>query len=81
MLTTRRIPPFSLSQFAACNLDPANFTIIVAKGVIAPLAAYRPIAKSFIHVDTPGATRADMTRLAYSHRRNPMFPFEDAPSM
>lgn len=76
MLTTRRMPPFSLAQLTSCELAPKLFSIIVAKGVIAPLAAYRPVAKSFIHVDTPGVTRADMTRLNYSHRRRPMFPFE-----
>ena len=78
MLTSKRVPPFSLNQLTAFGLDPENFNIIVAKGVIAPLAAYRPIAKSFVHVDTPGVTRADMAKLAYSHRRKPMFPFENA---
>lgn len=78
MLTTRRMPPFSLAQLTACNLNPNSFSIIVAKGVIAPMAAYRPVAMSFIHVDTPGVTRADMTNLSYSHRRRPMFPFEGA---
>jgi microcystin degradation protein MlrC len=77
MLTTRRMPPFSLAQLTSCGLDPNKFSIIVAKGVIAPLAAYCPIAKSFIHVDTPGVTRADMKKLSYSHRRKPMFPFEN----
>lgn len=77
MLTTRRMPPFSLAQLTSCGLAPNTFSIIVAKGVIAPLAAYRPVAKSFIHVDTPGVTRADMTQLNYSHRRIPMFPFEE----
>lgn len=77
MLTTRRMPPFSLAQLTTFGIDPGKYRIIVAKGVIAPLAAYRPVAGRFIHVDTPGVTRADMTRLAYHHRRKPLFPFED----
>ncbi len=77
MLTTRRMPPFSLAQLTSCDLALNTFSIIVAKGVIAPLAAYRSIAKTFIYVDTPGVTRADMTKLSYSHRRKPMFPFEE----
>ncbi|MBT5168922.1 MAG: hypothetical protein HOL92_10675, partial [Opitutales bacterium] len=77
MLTSKRVPPFSLKQLTSFGLNPKQFKIVVAKGVIAPLAAYRPIAGSFIHVDTPGVTRADMTQLSYQHRRHPMYPFEN----
>jgi len=77
MATTRRMAPFSLAQLTTFGVDPEVFDLIVAKGVIAPMAAYAPIAKGgFIHVDTPGVTRADMTKLEYRHRRRPMFPFE-----
>lgn len=76
MLTSKRVPPFSLKQLTAFGLDPLEFSIIVAKGVVAPLAAYSPIARSIIYVDTPGVTRADMTQLKYKHRRQPLFPFE-----
>ena len=77
MLTSKRVPPFSLKQLTTFEINPKQLKVIVAKGVIAPLAAYRPIAGSFIHVDTPGVTRADMTKLSYAHRRKPMFPFEN----
>lgn len=76
MLASKRVPPFSLKQLTAFGLDPVRFNIIVAKGVIAPLAAYSPIVRSIIYVDTPGVTRADMTKLDYKHRRKPLFPFE-----
>lgn len=76
MLTTRRMPPFSLQQLHSCGLDPQAFKIIVAKGVIAPQAAYGPVVDHIIHVNTPGVTCADMTQLPFHHRRRPMFPFE-----
>ncbi|MCR9116397.1 MAG: M81 family metallopeptidase [bacterium] len=76
MLTTRRMPPFSLEQLTSCGLDPADFRILVAKGVIAPLAAYGPVCDRAIHVNTPGATCADMTQLPFTNRRRPLFPFE-----
>jgi microcystin degradation protein MlrC len=76
MLTSRRMPPFSLQQLISCGLDPCQFDILVAKGVIAPLAAYQPVVDHVIHVNTPGVTCADMTQLTYQHRRSPMFPFE-----
>ena len=80
MVTTRRMAPFSLAQMPAFGLDPAVFTAIIAKGVIAPMAAYAPVAKGgFVHVDSPGVTRADMTKLVHEKRRRPLFPFEFEP--
>ncbi len=79
MLTSQRTPPFSLRQLTALGVDPAQFQIIVAKGVHAPCAAYAPACKHFVRVDTPGVTRADMTKLEYHHRRRPLFPFEELP--
>lgn len=76
LLTSRRVPPFSLEQIASCQLDPREFQILVAKGVHAPAAAYGAVCPTLIRVDTPGVTVADMTRLDYHHRRRPMFPFE-----
>ena len=76
MLTTRRMVPFSIRQLTSCGLDPARFRILVAKGVHAPVAAYAPVSKHLIRVDTPGVTSADLSRLAYRQRRRPMFPFE-----
>jgi microcystin degradation protein MlrC len=76
MLTTKRMVPFSIKQLTSCGLDPARFRILVAKGVHAPVAAYAPVSKHLIRVDTPGVTSADLTRLTYHHRRRPMFPFE-----
>ncbi len=76
LLTSRRMPPFSLRQLTSCGLDPASYRILVAKGVHAPVAAYRDVCRHFIRVDTPGSTRADMTRLDFEHRRRPMYPFE-----
>ena len=76
MLTSRRQPPFSLSQLTQLGLDPAAFRILIAKGVHAPVAAYREVCRSFLRVNTPGVTAADMRQLPYHHRRKPMFPFE-----
>ena len=75
-ITTHRTAPWSISQLTHCGLDPAQFQILVAKGVNAPLAAYQAVCPNFIRVDTPGTTTANMERLAYQHRRRPMYPFE-----
>jgi microcystin degradation protein MlrC len=76
LATSRRMVPFSLAQLTSCGIDPATFRIIVAKGVNAPIAAYSKVCRTFLRVDTPGPTAADMTKLVYTNCRRPMFPFE-----
>lgn len=76
MITSRRALPFSLRQITSYGLDPTDFQILVAKGVNAPLAAYKPVCPSIVRVNTPGVTTADMTQLQFEYRRRPMFPFE-----
>jgi microcystin degradation protein MlrC len=76
MLTSKRMVPFSLNQLTTCGLDPTRFHVLVAKGVHAPFAAYAPVCKHLIRVNTPGVTTADLSQLEYRHRRRPMFPFE-----
>ncbi|MCE6993138.1 M81 family metallopeptidase [Dyadobacter sp. CY323] len=77
MLTSLRVPPFSLGQLTSCDVDPEAFDVIIAKGVVAPLAAYAPVCPSIIQVNTPGVTQADMTMFSYKNRRKPLFPFEN----
>jgi len=76
MLTSRRMVPFSLQQLISCDVDPNSFRILVAKGVNAPIAAYREVCARFIRVNSVGSTCADMSRLEYRHRRRPLFPLE-----
>ena len=76
MLTTRRMPPFSLRQLTTFGIRPEEYHVLVAKGVNAPLAAYREVCPSFVRVNTPGCTTADILSLPYKNRRRPMFPFE-----
>jgi microcystin degradation protein MlrC len=77
MLISQRVPPFSLEQLLSCGLHPRSFKAIIAKGVNAPIAAYSEVCDRFIRVNTSGVTCADMTLLAYEHRRHPLFPFPD----
>jgi microcystin degradation protein MlrC len=76
MVTTRRMAPFSLEQIRHAGLDPGSFRLLVAKGVHAPVAAYGEVCRDFIRVNTPGVTTADLSRLDYRHRRQPLHPFE-----
>lgn len=77
MLTSLRIPPFSLQQLLAFDVNPEHFDAIVAKGVNAPIAAYAPVCNTIIQVNTPGVTQADMTKFTFHNRRKPLYPFEE----
>lgn len=76
MFTSRRMVPFSLRQLTSASVDPSRFQVLVAKGVHAPLAAYGPVCKSVVRVNTPGVTSADLGCFDYRWRRRPMYPFE-----
>jgi microcystin degradation protein MlrC len=77
IVMTHRVPPFSLRQITSVGVDPAKYHYLVAKGVNAPIAAYREVCPTMIRVNTPGVTCADMTKLEFHYRGQPLFPFED----
>lgn len=77
MVTSRRMPPFSLSQLTSFGVDPSAFRLLVAKGVNLPVAAYEEVCDHMVRVNTAGVTIADMRQLEYHHRRQPLYPFED----
>jgi len=76
MLTSRRVAPYSLGQLYACGLDPLSFDVLVTKGVHGPVAAYTSVCPTLLRVDTPGVTTADLSKLTYTSRRRPLYPFE-----
>ncbi|MVZ64704.1 microcystin degradation protein MlrC [Sphingobacterium sp. DK4209] len=76
LFTSLRVPPFSSQQIEILNLDLSKLNWIVAKGVNAPIAAYRPICPVYLKIQTPGESNADATQYQYKYRRRPMLPFE-----
>ena len=69
MLTSGPTMPFSLNQLTSCDVNPAGFRIIVAKGVHAPLGAYESVCPTVFRVNTPGLSTADMESLNFQKRR------------
>lgn len=59
VLTERATPPFHGEQLTSVGIDPAEASVLVAKGAIAWKAAYGDVARSVIEVDTPGACPID----------------------
>jgi microcystin degradation protein MlrC len=75
-LTSLRLAPFSLEQILSLGIKPEAKRVLIAKGTIAPRAAYEPVSAQVIEVDSPGITAADPSHFNYRYRRRPMFPFE-----
>jgi microcystin degradation protein MlrC len=73
LLTMRRSSPNSLHQLISNGVYPERQKILVAKGCIAPRAAYEPIAGVMIEVDSPGATAVNPARFEYKRVRQPLF--------
>jgi microcystin degradation protein MlrC len=69
LLTTRRSSPNSIHQIVSVGIYPERQKILVAKGTIAPRAAYEPIAVQIIPVDSPGPTAVNPARFTFRNVR------------
>jgi microcystin degradation protein MlrC len=76
VLTSRRMPPMSLEQILSLGIHPERKQILIVKGVVAPRAAYAPVAGEIVLVDTPGVTADDPGSFKYHRRRRPLYPLE-----
>lgn len=76
VLTSLRMAPMSLEQVLSLGIKPKSYRILVAKGAIAPVAAYEPVSSRMVYVDTPGITSANPAHFDYRHRTRPLYPFE-----
>jgi microcystin degradation protein MlrC len=73
LLTTLRSHPNSIHQIVSCGIYPERQKILVAKGTVAPRAAYATIAKNIVLVDSPGATAVNPARFEYTRARPGLF--------
>lgn len=55
VLNSRRESPNSIHQITSVGIAPEQQKILVAKGAVAPRAAYEPVSPRLIEVDSPGA--------------------------
>jgi microcystin degradation protein MlrC len=76
VLTERRMPMWNLQQLRSLGIEPTRLRIIVVKAAIAHRAAYAPIARQIIEVDTPGLAAADVRRFSYRRLERPIYPLD-----
>ena len=55
VLNSNRQPPMSIHQITCAGIAPEQHKILVAKGAVAPRAAYEPVSPRLIEVDSGGA--------------------------
>ena len=55
VLDSKRQPPMSIHQITSAGIAPEQQKILVAKGAVAPRAAYEPVSPRLIEVDSGGA--------------------------
>ena len=80
ILTSRRMAPMSLEQVISLGVHPERKDILIVKGVVAPRAAYEPVAGEIVLVDTPGVTSDNPAAFPYQRRRRPLYPLEELES-
>ncbi len=73
LLTQRPSSPNSAHQYISNGVYVERQKIIVAKGAIAPRAAYEPIASKLIPVDSPGVTAVNPAWFEYKYVREGLF--------
>ena len=69
VLTTERVCPMSIHQLVSCGIYPERQKILVAKGTVAPRAAYEPVSAKVVLVDTPGTTSVNPKRFQFRRAR------------
>jgi len=75
ILTEATVAFIAPYQFKACGIDPLAYKIVVVKeGYLYP--GLTRIAPRYIMLFTPGSGDMRIKRLAYVHRRKPVYPFE-----
>ena len=76
VVTTHRYQPTDLEVLRSQDIEPTSMQIIAVKSSVHFRAAFMPIAKEVIEVDTPGLTSPRLDRLEFNKIRRPMYPFD-----
>ncbi|MBV7336561.1 M81 family metallopeptidase [Chloroflexi bacterium TSY] len=76
VLNSNRVSPNSIHQITSVGIQPAQQKILVAKGAVAPRAAYEPVCARIIEVDTAGATAINRSASEYRQARQTLYEWE-----
>ena len=73
LLNSRRTSPNSIHQITCVGIQPEQQRILVAKGAVAPRAAYEPFCAEIIEVDSPGACAISRSSTEFDKARKTLY--------
>ena len=78
-LVLMKKPVFTQDQsvFKSMGIEPKDFNIVVVKSPSGFRAAYEPIAKEVIVVDTPGVSSGNLRSMPFRNVRRPIYPLDE----
>lgn len=76
LVTTYRHQPLDLAMLQSQGIEPAQQQIVVVKSSVHFRAAFTPIAKEIIEVDTPGISNPGLDRLYFQNLKRPIYPLD-----
>ena len=77
LLSSRRAMPNSIHQITCVGIQPQQQKILVAKGAVAPRAAYEPVSARLIEVGSGGATAIYRGPQEYELARKTLYEWRD----
>nr|BAG82725.1 hypothetical protein [uncultured bacterium] len=78
VLNTKRTTPMSIHQITSVGIVPQQQKILVAKGTVAPRAAYGPVSAQIIQVDSGGACDINMPPSAFKRARTDFYEWQNS---
>jgi microcystin degradation protein MlrC len=76
IVISNRIQTIDLQVFLSQGIDPAAKSVVVVKSVQHFRAAFAPIARDIVLVDSGGICSPDFSRLKFTRLRRPIWPFD-----
>jgi microcystin degradation protein MlrC len=74
--TTHRQQPTDLEMLRSQGIEPTEQQILVVKSSVHYRAAFTPIAKQIVEVDTPGLTSPHLDTLEFRNLQRPIYPLD-----
>ena len=76
VLITNRTQALGLELFSNVGIDPLTRKILVVKSTNHFMAAYGPIAKRVIYVESDGPLARDYRKMVYTKVKRPIWPLD-----
>jgi microcystin degradation protein MlrC len=78
LVTTYKHQPLDLNMLQSQGIEPTEQQIVVVKSLVHYRAAFTPIAKRIIEVDSPGISNPNFFRYEFKNLKRPIYPLDAA---